>query len=88
MSERVSPAYERGEAISVVIAQAHYNLAMFTRHSEQYGCNSAAAHSLMSSELARQALRPTFRLRHWHCKGCREPKASKPLGRSQNHHSL
>jgi conjugal transfer mating pair stabilization protein TraG len=57
-SERVSSAYERGETISMDIAQDPHNLAMFTRYAEQYGGNSAAAHAMMEAELARQALRP------------------------------
>ncbi len=57
-AERVSAAYERGETISIDIAQDPHNLEMFTRYAEQYGGNSAAAHTLMESELARQSLRP------------------------------
>lgn len=57
-AERVSAARERGETISIDIAQDPYNLEMFTRYAEQYGGNSAAAHSLMEAELARQAFRP------------------------------
>lgn len=58
LSERVSSAYEKGETISIDIAQDPYNLAMFTRYAEQYGGDSAAAHALMGAELARQSLRP------------------------------
>jgi conjugal transfer mating pair stabilization protein TraG len=58
LSERVSNAYEKGEAISIDIAQDPHNLAMFTRYAEQYGGDSAAAHLLMSAELARQSLKP------------------------------
>lgn len=36
-AERVSTAYERGEIISIDIAQDPHNLAMFTRYAEQYG---------------------------------------------------
>lgn len=57
-AERVSAAHERGETISIDIAQDPHNLEMFTRYAEQYGGNSAAAHTLMESELARQSLRP------------------------------
>jgi len=57
-AERVSTAYERGETISVDIAQDPHNLAMFTRYAEQYGGNSASARILMEAELARQSLRP------------------------------
>lgn len=57
-SERVSAAYESGETISIDIAQDPHNLEMFTRYAEQYGGNSASAHTLMESELARQSLRP------------------------------
>jgi conjugal transfer mating pair stabilization protein TraG len=57
-AERVSAAYERGETISIDIAQDPHNLEMFTRYAEQYGGDSTAAHALMASELARQSLRP------------------------------
>ncbi len=57
-AERVSAAYERGESISIDIAQDPHNLEMFLRYAEQYGGNSASAQALMESELARQALRP------------------------------
>ena len=57
-AERISTARERGETISIDIAQDPYNLEMFTRYAEQYGGNSAAAHTLMEAELARQSLRP------------------------------
>ncbi len=57
-SERMSSAYERGETISIDIAQDPHNLAMFTRYAEQYGGDSAAAKALMEAELARQSLKP------------------------------
>ena len=57
-AERVSTAHERGETISIDIAQDPHNLEMFTRYAEQYGGDSAAAHTMMESELARQSLRP------------------------------
>ncbi|MDR0701472.1 MAG: conjugal transfer protein TraG N-terminal domain-containing protein [Azoarcus sp.] len=57
-AERISSAHERGEAISIDIAQDPHNLEMFMRYARDYGGNSAAAHSLMDSELARQALTP------------------------------
>src|SRR5574338_539055 len=57
-AERVSAAYEKGETISIDIAQDPHNLQMFTRYAEQYGGSSAAARALMESELARQSLRP------------------------------
>ena len=57
-AERVSAAHEKGEAIAIDIAQDPHNLEMFMRYAEQYGGNSAAAHTLMESELARQSLRP------------------------------
>ena len=57
-SERMSSAYERGEIISIDVAQDPHNLAMFTRYAEQYGGDSAAARALMESELARQSLKP------------------------------
>jgi conjugal transfer mating pair stabilization protein TraG len=57
-AERISAAYEKGETISIDIAQDPHNLEMFMRYAEQYGGDSAAAHALMASELARQALPP------------------------------
>ena len=57
-AERVAAAHESGEAISIDLAQDPHNIEMFMRYSEQYGGNSAAAHSLMSSELARRSLVP------------------------------
>ncbi|MDR0776820.1 MAG: conjugal transfer protein TraG N-terminal domain-containing protein [Azonexus sp.] len=57
-AERVSSAYERGEAISIDIAQDPHNLEMFTRYAQQYGGNSASARVLMDAELARQSLQP------------------------------
>ncbi|MBT9599085.1 MAG: conjugal transfer protein TraG N-terminal domain-containing protein [Vitreoscilla sp.] len=58
MAERLSSARERGETISIDIAQDPHNLAMFMRYVEEYGGDSAAAHALMDAELARQGLRP------------------------------
>jgi len=58
LAERLSAARERGETISIDIAQDPHNLAMFTRYAEQYGGDSAAAHALIDAELARQSLRP------------------------------
>ena len=57
-AERVSTSYERGETISIDIAQDPHNFAMFTRYAEQYGGTSASARVLMDAELARQSLRP------------------------------
>ncbi|QNP48596.1 conjugal transfer protein TraG N-terminal domain-containing protein [Diaphorobacter aerolatus] len=57
-AERISTAYERGETISIDIAQDPHNLAMFTRYAEQYGGSSASARVLMEAELARQSLQP------------------------------
>jgi len=57
-AERVSSAYEKGEAISIDIAQDPHNMEMFLRYAQTYGGNSASAHALMSAELARQSLRP------------------------------
>ena len=57
-AERVSVAYERGDAIAIDIAQDPHNLRMFTRYAEQYGGGSASAQVLMDSELARQSLKP------------------------------
>ena len=58
VSERLTSAYERGEAISIDMAQDPHNMDMFMRYSERYGGNSAAAHTMMASELARQGLQP------------------------------
>jgi conjugal transfer mating pair stabilization protein TraG len=58
-SERVASAYERGEVISIDLAQDPHNLAMFRRYTEAYGGTSAAARALMEAELARQSLRPS-----------------------------
>ncbi|MCC7252863.1 conjugal transfer protein TraG N-terminal domain-containing protein, partial [Hyphomicrobium sp.] len=57
-AERLSAAHEKGETISIDIAQDPHNLEMFMRYAERYGGTSAAAHALMESELARQSLRP------------------------------
>jgi conjugal transfer mating pair stabilization protein TraG len=59
LAERTSAAHERGETLSIDIAQDPHNLDMFMRYAEQYGGTSAAAHTMMESELARQGLRPT-----------------------------
>lgn len=57
-AERISAAHEKGEAISIDIAQDPHNMEMFLRYAQAYGGNSASAHALMSAELARQSLRP------------------------------
>ena len=57
-AERLSSARERGETISIDIAQDPHNLEMFMRYAEQYGGNSAAAQALFDAELARQGMRP------------------------------
>lgn len=57
-AERISVAHEKGESISIDIAQDPHNLEMFMRYARDYGGNSAAAHTLMDAELARQALSP------------------------------
>ena len=57
-AERVVTAYERGETLSVDIAQDPYNLEMFTRYAERYGGTSEAAKALMEAELARQSPKP------------------------------
>lgn len=57
-AERLSSARERGETISIDIAQDPHNVEMFMRYAEQYGGNSAAAFALFEAELARQGLRP------------------------------
>lgn len=57
-AERLSTAHERGETISIDMAQDPHNVEMFMRYAEQYGGNSAAAFALFDAELARQGLRP------------------------------
>jgi conjugal transfer mating pair stabilization protein TraG len=57
-AERISSAHEKGESISIDIAQDPHNLDMFMRYAREYGGNSAAAHTLMDAELARRALSP------------------------------
>jgi conjugal transfer mating pair stabilization protein TraG len=59
LAERLSTARERGETISVDVAQDPHNLQMFLRYARQHGGDSAAALTLLDAELARQALRPT-----------------------------
>lgn len=58
-ANQVSTAYSKGEAISIDVAQDPHNMEMFLRYAQTYGGNSAAAHALMSAELARQSLGPT-----------------------------
>ncbi len=58
-SERISAAHERGEVISIDIAQDPRNLEMFRRYAEQYGGSSAAAHVMLNAELARNSPKPT-----------------------------
>ncbi len=58
-AEKVSASRERGETISLDIAQDPANVEMFMRYAEQYGGNSTAAFVLLEAELARQALRPS-----------------------------
>ncbi len=57
-AERLSFARDKGESISVDIAQDPHNLEMFLRYAEQYGGDSASALSMFDAELARQGLRP------------------------------
>lgn len=57
-ADKVSAARERGEALSIDLAQDPANVEMFLRYAEQYGGNSAAAFALFEAELARQGLRP------------------------------
>jgi conjugal transfer mating pair stabilization protein TraG len=58
LAERLSAARERGETISIDIAQDPHNVETFLRYAEQYGGNSASAFALFDAELARQGLRP------------------------------
>ena len=57
-AERLSSAKDKGESISVDIAQDPHNLEMFLRYAEQYGGDSASALSMFDAELARQGLKP------------------------------
>jgi len=57
-AERLSAAKDKGEAISVDMAQDPHNIEMFLRYAEQYGGDSAAALSMFDAELARQGLKP------------------------------
>ena len=58
LAERLTTARDRGETISIDMAQDPHNIEMFRRYAEQYGGTSAAALVLLESELARQAPRP------------------------------
>ena len=58
VAERLSSARERGETISIDMAQDPHNLEMFMRYAERYGGSSAAAFAMLDAELARQGLRP------------------------------
>lgn len=57
-AERLSLARDRGESLSIDIAQDPHNLEMFLRYAEQYGGDSASALSMFEAELARQGLTP------------------------------
>lgn len=57
-AERLSTAYERGETISIDMAQDPQQRELFQRYAEQYGGNSTAAYVMMDAELARRALGP------------------------------
>jgi conjugal transfer mating pair stabilization protein TraG len=59
LAERLSTAREKGDSISIDLAQDPHNLAMFMRYAEEHGGDSAAAKALIDAELARQALRPS-----------------------------
>jgi conjugal transfer mating pair stabilization protein TraG len=59
LAERLVSARERGESISIDVAQDPHNLAMFLRYAQQHGGDSTAALTLLDAELARQAPRPT-----------------------------
>jgi conjugal transfer mating pair stabilization protein TraG len=61
-ANRVSSAYERGDSISVDLAQLPSNPELMQRYQDLarvYGSNSAALQAAMSSDLATQSLRPT-----------------------------
>lgn len=55
--ERVSSAHEKGETISIDLAQDPHNQEMFMRYVQQYGGSSASAMTMFDSELARQGLK-------------------------------
>jgi len=58
IADRIASARERGESISIDLAQDPHNLQMFLRYAQQHGGDSKAASTLLDAELARQALRP------------------------------
>lgn len=57
-AERLASSYEKGESISIDMAQDPHNLEMFMRYAQQYGGSSASAQVMMEAELARQGLSP------------------------------
>ena len=59
LSERAEAAYAQRQALAERMSADPHNLDMFMRYAEQYGSTSAAAHTMMEAELARQGLRPT-----------------------------
>ncbi|MEO3715635.1 conjugal transfer protein TraG N-terminal domain-containing protein [Roseateles flavus] len=58
VANQVSTAFMKGEVIAIDMAQDPHNMAMFLRYAQTYGGDSAAAHTLMSAELARQSQSP------------------------------
>jgi conjugal transfer mating pair stabilization protein TraG len=101
LAERVSSAHERGETLSIDIAQDPHNLAMFLRLADQYGATSAAASSLLDAEVARQGLRPTrgafsgmalpisfSELRQEHQRATSDPALSADLGSENAKHRV
>lgn len=57
-AESVSTARDKGESISIDLAQDPHNAAMLLRYAEQYGGSSAAAQIMFEAELARQGPPP------------------------------
>lgn len=57
-AEKIASARDRGETISLDLAQDPHNVEMFLRYAEQYGGSSTAAFTLFDAELARQGLPP------------------------------
>jgi conjugal transfer mating pair stabilization protein TraG len=62
VADRLSTSYERGEVLSVDLAQLPTNSEFMRRYHQlaaQYGSDSAALHAAMASELATHSLMPT-----------------------------
>jgi len=56
--DRISSARERGETLSIDVAQDPHQQEMMLRLAERYGGSSAAARTMLDAELARRSLAP------------------------------